>query len=107
MSRVRSGAQELKDTFFETPAQFIDAGSPDGLLRHLTDDLSNALDTHLVDDLRDFLVDPAINIERGRDLGLGTLNQTRIALRLVYLAACGWSGSMRRLAEYKGLLHRR
>lgn len=83
------GAQELKDTFFETPQQFNDAGSADGLLRHLTGDLSNALDTHLVDDLRDFLVDPpngmdlaAINIERGRDLGLGTLNETRIALGL-------------------------
>ena len=83
------GAQELKDTFFETPQQFNDAGSADALLRHLTDDLSNALDTHLVDDLRDFLVDPpdgmdlaAINIERGRDLGLGTLNETRVALGL-------------------------
>jgi Animal haem peroxidase len=83
------GAQELKDAFFETPQQFNDAGSADGLLRHLTGDLSNALDTHLVDDLRDFLVDPpdgmdlaAINIERGRDLGLGTLNETRIALGL-------------------------
>ena len=83
------GEQGLKDTFFETPAQFIDAGSADALLRHLTNDLSNALDTHLVDDLRDFLVDPpdgmdlaAINIQRGRDLGLGTLNETRIALGL-------------------------
>jgi Animal haem peroxidase len=83
------GAQELKDTFFETAQQFSDAGSADGLLRHLTGDLSNALDTHLVDDLRDFLVDPpdgmdlaAINIARGRDLGLGTLNETRIALGL-------------------------
>ena len=83
------GAQGLKDTFFETPAQFNEAGSADALLRHLTNDLSNALDTHLVEDLRDFLVDPpdgmdlaAINIERGRDLGLGTLNETRVALGL-------------------------
>src|SRR5262249_3216562 len=83
------GEQGLKDTFFETPEQFIAAGSSDGLLRHLTGDLSNALDTHIVDDLRDFLVDPpdgmdlaAINIERGRDLGLGTLNETRVALGL-------------------------
>jgi peroxidase len=61
----------------------------DGLLRHLAGDLANPLDTHLVDGLRNFLVDPpdgidlaAINIQRGHDLGLGTLNQTREALGL-------------------------
>src|SRR6185312_15280956 len=43
----------------------------------------------IVDGLRNFLVDPpdgidlaAINIQRGHDLGLGTLNQTREALGL-------------------------
>jgi peroxidase len=56
-------------------------------LRHLSSDPSQALDIHIIDDLRNFLVDPpdgmdlaAINIERGRDLGLGTLNETRVAL---------------------------
>jgi peroxidase len=83
------GSQQLKDAFFETPEQFNAAGTSDALLRHLAGDQSNALDTHIVDDLRNFLVDPpdgmdlaAINIERGRDLGLGTLNQTREALGL-------------------------
>jgi peroxidase len=83
------GSQQLKDAFFETPEQFNAAGTADALLRHLAGDQSNALDTHIVDDLRNFLVDPpdgmdlaAINIERGRDLGLGTLNQTREALGL-------------------------
>ncbi|NDB22410.1 MAG: hypothetical protein EB020_16275, partial [Proteobacteria bacterium] len=49
--------------------------------------MSNTLDAHLVDDLRNFLNDPpvaidlaAINIQRSRDVGLGTLNQTRVAL---------------------------
>jgi hypothetical protein len=58
-------------------------------LRHLAGDLSNALDVHIVDDLRNFLDVPpvamdlaAINIQRGRDLGLGTLNETRAALHL-------------------------
>ena len=55
----------------------------------MADDTSNPLDTHIVDDLRNFLSDPpdltdlaAINIQRGRDLGLGTLNETRKALGL-------------------------
>ncbi|MGZ5127641.1 MAG: peroxidase family protein, partial [Burkholderiales bacterium] len=83
------GEQDLKNAFFETPDQFNAAGSADGLLRHLAGDQSNALDVHIVDDLRNFLSDPpdgmdlaAINIERGRDLGLGTLNETRVALGL-------------------------
>jgi Ca2+-binding RTX toxin-like protein len=59
----------------------------DGILRHLASDGSLPLDVHIVDDLRNFLSDPpdaldlaAINIQRAHDLGLGTLNQTRVAL---------------------------
>jgi peroxidase len=84
-----TSAQLLKDVFFETPSAFVAAGGPNGLLRHLADDTANPLDTHIVDDLRNFLSDPpdltdlaAINIQRGRDLGLGTLNETRMALGL-------------------------
>ena len=82
-------AVTLKDAFFQAPAEFIANGGADGLLRHLSGDLSNALDVHIVDDLRNFLFGPsagmdlaAINIQRGRDLGLGTLNETRLALGL-------------------------
>src|SRR5262245_49318450 len=80
--------QTLAESFFEDTATFNATGA-DGLLRHLAGDLSNPLDTRLVDGLRNFLVDPpdgmdlaAINIQRGHDLGLGTLNQTREALGL-------------------------
>jgi peroxidase len=80
--------QTLAESFFEDPATFEATGA-DGLLRHLSGDLANPLDTHLVDGLRNLLVDPpagldlaAINIQRGHDLGLGTLNQTREALGL-------------------------
>jgi peroxidase len=80
--------QTLTESFFENPAVFSATGA-DGLLRHLSGDLANPLDTHLVDGLRNLLVDPpdgvdlaAINIQRGHDLGLGTLNQTREALGL-------------------------
>jgi peroxidase len=80
---------ELAQTFFMTPADFTAASGADGFLRHLASDPSQAMDARIVDDLRNFLVDPpdgmdlaAINIQRGRDLGLGTLNQTREALGL-------------------------
>ena len=80
--------QTLAESFFENPATFAATGA-DGLLRHLSGDLANPLDAHIVDGLRNFLVDPpdgmdlaAINIQRGHDLGLGTLNQTREALGL-------------------------
>ncbi len=80
---------ELRDTFFMSPADFAADGGADGFLRHLASDASQAMDGRIVEDLRNFLFDPpvamdlaAINIQRGRDLGLGTLNQTRIALGL-------------------------
>ncbi len=80
--------QTLAESFFEDTATFNATGA-DGLLRHLSGDLANLLDAHIVDGLRNFLVDPpdgmdlaAINIQRGHDLGLGTLNETREALGL-------------------------
>lgn len=79
----------LKDAFFQDTAAFVADSGANGLLRHLSNDPSNALDVHIVDDLRNFLFGPAagldlaaINIQRGRDLGLGTLNETRTALGL-------------------------
>ena len=82
-------AVTLKDAFFQDPADFAADSGAAGLLRHLTNDASNALDVFIVDDLRNFLFGPsagldlaAINLQRGRDLGLGTLNETRAALGL-------------------------
>ncbi len=56
-------------------------------------DISQKYDVHLVDPLRNFLFDPpagqdlaAVNIQRSRDLGFGSLNDTRAALGLnVYI----------------------
>jgi Ca2+-binding RTX toxin-like protein len=80
---------ELRDTFFLPAEQFNADGGADGFLRHLGTDASQAMDARIVDGLRNFLFDPpvgmdlaAINIQRGHDLGLGTLNETREALGL-------------------------
>ncbi|QOG19687.1 peroxidase family protein [Bradyrhizobium sp. SEMIA] len=81
--------QSLADTFFESPAAFAANGGADGLLRHLSSDIAQPLDTHIIEDLRSLLSDPpdavdlaATNIQRAHDLGLGTLNETRAALGL-------------------------
>ena len=86
----------LANAFFLTPAQFERNGGADGFMRKLAADVSNKLDVHIVDDLRNLLDDPpaaldlaATNIQRGRDLGLGTLNQTRTAIGLTPYTA--WS----------------
>jgi peroxidase len=80
---------ELKKAFFLPADQFNAFGGADGFLRHLGADPAQTMDARIVDGLRNFLFDPpvgmdlaAINIERGHDLGLGTLNETRAALGL-------------------------
>lgn len=80
--------QSLAQSFFESTTAFAATGA-EGILRHLSGDIANPLDTHLIDGLRNLLVDPpagidlaAINIQRGHDLGLGSLNETREALGL-------------------------
>jgi peroxidase len=64
-------------------------GGLDALLRNLGSDTQQALDPFAVDGLRNLLVAPpaavdliATDIQRVRDIGLGTLNQTRAALGL-------------------------
>ncbi|HYD69898.1 peroxidase family protein, partial [Azospirillum sp.] len=85
--QVVGPASELRDTFFMQPSAFAAHSGADGFLRHLAADLSQAMDARIVEDLRNFLFDPpvasdlaAINIQRGRDMGLETLNGTREAL---------------------------
>jgi peroxidase len=80
---------ELRDAFFMPPAAFAADSGAHGFLRHLSTDLAQAMDARIVDDLRNFLFDAgvgqdlaAVNIQRGRDFGLATLNGTRVALGL-------------------------
>src|SRR5262249_29996054 len=82
-----TSSQDLTNAFFESPATFAANGGADGLLRHLGADSANAMDARIIPELRNFLSDPpdatdlaATNIQRGRDLGLPSLNQERVAL---------------------------
>lgn len=86
---VTGGEIALKDAFFLPADEFNAFGGADGFLRHLAADPAQTMDARIVDGLRNFLFDPpagqdlaAINIQRGHDLGLGTLNETRESLGL-------------------------
>jgi peroxidase len=91
-------SQSLAQAFFNTPEQDI-ANGINPLLRHLGADPSQATDIYAVDELRNLLFAPlpggnvdefdliAIDIQRERDAGLGTLNQTRQALGLTRWAS--------------------
>ena len=81
--------QSLADAFFATPADVTANGGIDALQRDFAADVAQKSDVYAIDELRNLLFDPpvsldliAIDIQRERDLGLGTLNQTREALGL-------------------------
>jgi peroxidase len=85
--------QNLAAAFFNTAAVDIAHGI-NPLLRNLGTDFSQATDVYAIPELRDLLVAGlvgggkdlidliAIDIQRQRDVGLGTLNQTRRALNM-------------------------
>jgi peroxidase len=85
--------QPLAQAFFNTPA-VDEAHGIDALLRSLGQDFSQATDVYAVSALRNLLVAGlvggnvdeidliAIDIQRNRDVGINTLNQTRKALGL-------------------------
>lgn len=83
--------QSLVDGFGEPAATFIATGGSDPQLRHLASELALANDTHIIPELRNLLADPiphqdlaTANIQRGRDLGLPTLNDGREDLGLAH-----------------------
>ncbi len=82
-------SQSLADAFFATTEQVNANGGIDALLRGILSDETQANDVYAVDELRNLLSDPpatldliAVDIQRERDVGLGSLNQTREALGL-------------------------
>jgi peroxidase len=85
--------QSLAQAFFNTPEETLHNGV-NALMRNVTAEFSQATDVYTVPVLRNLLFAPlpggnvdqvdliAIDIQRERDVGLGTLNQTRKALGL-------------------------
>ena len=82
----------LLDGFFN-PNVMSAAGAEGALLKYLSSDVSQSVDLKMVDSVRNILFGApgsgaggqdlfALDVERGRDVGLPTLNETRIAYGL-------------------------
>ncbi len=89
-NEIDQGHLPLREAFF-APHRIIDEGGIEPVLRGLARQRCQAIDPYLVDDVRNFLFgDPgsggfdlaALNIQRGRDHGLASYNDTREAFGL-------------------------
>jgi peroxidase len=83
---VLDGSLDLRTMFF-VPDQIIHMGGIEPILRGLTLQKAQAVDEMVVDDVRNFLFGPpgsggldliSLNIQRGRDHGIGSYNQSRV-----------------------------
>lgn len=91
-------SQSLAQAFYNTPEEICSNGI-NALMRNVTVEFAQATDVFTVPVLRNMLFSPlsggntdlvdliAIDIQRGRDLGLNTLNQTRSSLGLTPYAS--------------------
>ncbi|MEM7247274.1 MAG: peroxidase family protein [Acidobacteriota bacterium] len=87
---IAEGHLELRDAFF-APQRLVDEGGLEPVLRGLASQACQAIDTQVVDDVRNFLFGPpgsggfdlaSLNIQRGRDHGLASYNDLRRRLGL-------------------------
>ena len=87
---ITDGNLALKDAFFD-PSRILDEGGIEPILRGLSKQAAQKVDTQIVDGVRNFLFGPpgsggfdlaSLNIQRGRDHGLSSYNDTRAALGL-------------------------
>ncbi len=84
---ISGGPLALRDAFF-SPDRIRTEGGIDPLLRGLAHQVHQAVDVEVIDDVRNFLFGPpgaggfdlaALNLQRGRDHGLASYNDTREA----------------------------
>lgn len=90
-SDISAGALALREAF-GNPGAIGAGGGIDPMLRGLAGSSAQELDTHIVEDVRSFLFSEtpgspgldlaAINIQRGRDLGVASYNELREGLGL-------------------------
>ncbi len=90
LNPIPEGNLALRDAFFQ-PDRIVSEGGIEPLLRGLASQACSAIDTELVDDVRNFLFGPpgaggfdlaSLNIQRGRDHGLPSYNDAREAIGL-------------------------
>lgn len=88
---IPQGDLALRDAFF-APERITQEGGIDPLLRGLSSQIMQRVDSKIVDDVRNFLFGPppsvgldlgSLNMQRGRDHGLPDYNEFRIAFGLV------------------------
>jgi len=89
-NEIAAGNLALSDAFF-APGEITDNGGIAPILRGLADSTAQEVDMMIVEDVRSFLFGApgdggldlaALNIQRGRDLGVATYNDLREALGL-------------------------
>ena len=88
---IRAGNLALRDAFF-APWRITDEGGIAPILRGLAHQHAQEVDPYVIDDVRNFLFGPpgaggfdlaSLNIQRGRDHGLPSYNDARIAMGLL------------------------
>ena len=87
---IAEGPIALRDAFF-APDRITNEGGIEPILRGLASQRPQEIDVHIVDEVRNFLFGPpgaggfdlaSLNIQRGRDHGLGSYNDLRAAYGL-------------------------
>jgi hypothetical protein len=87
---IREGHLPLRNAFF-APSRITNEGGIEPLLRGLATNQAQELDNYVIDDVRNFLFGlpgaggfdlASLNLQRGRDHGIPTYNDVRLALGL-------------------------
>lgn len=97
LNEIPQGHLPLLSGFFD-PSQIINGGGIDPLLRGLSQQTAQNVDTLVVDDVRNFLFGPpgaggfdlaSLNMQRGRDHGLADYNTVRVSYGLPAVTSFG------------------